>query len=171
VATPEEPVGTRHHWAMPFVNELAADQAEGVVAGPSDGTRELVVLRQRVGPRERGWLHRHDADQVMRVLSGSLVIAVGDEERRCEHGAVAVIPPGTWHGFLGGDDEALLEVIGNQQMRTYFAIREPDGSLAACEVHRRGVPWDAQPPTESAYTTDEEMSDIVMQAVAPGQPS
>jgi quercetin dioxygenase-like cupin family protein len=156
---------------MPFVNELAGDRAEGVVAGPSDGTRELIVVRQRVGPREHGWLHRHDADQIMRVLSGSLVIAVGDEQRRCERGAVAVIPPGTWHGFLGGDGEALLEVIGDHAMRTYFAIRQPDGTLAAREVHRRGVPWDAQPPTESAYTTDEQMSDIVNQAVAPGQPS
>jgi mannose-6-phosphate isomerase-like protein (cupin superfamily) len=156
---------------MPFVNERAADRAEGVVAGPSDGLRKLIVVRQRVGPRERGWLHRHDADQVMRVLSGSLVIAIGDDERRCEHGAVAVIPPGTWHGFLGSDDDALLEVIGTQQMRTYFAVRAPDGSLAAREVHRRGVPWDAQPPTESAYTTDEGMSEIVNQAVAPGQPS
>jgi hypothetical protein len=41
-------------------------------------------------------------------------------------------------------------------MRTHFAVRERDGSLAAREVHRRGVPWDAQPPTKSAYTTDEE---------------
>jgi hypothetical protein len=41
---------------MPFVNELAADRAEGVIAGPSDGTRELIIVRQRVGPRERGWL-------------------------------------------------------------------------------------------------------------------
>jgi quercetin dioxygenase-like cupin family protein len=156
---------------MPFVNELAADRAEGVVAGPSDGTRELVVVRQRVGPHERGWLHRHDADQLMRVLSGSLVIAVGDEQRRCERGALAVIPPGAWHGFLGGKHQALLEVIGNQHMRTHFAVRERDGSLAAREVHRRGVPWDAQPPTKSAYTTDEEMTDIVNQAVAPREPS
>jgi Cupin domain len=125
-------------------------------------------VRQRVGPRERGWLHRHDADQVMRVLSGSLVIAVGDEQRRCEGGALAVIPPGAWHGFLGGEHEALLEVIGNQQMRTYFAVREPDGSLAAHDVHRRGVPWDAQPPTESAYTTDEEMTDLVNQRLPHG---
>jgi hypothetical protein len=43
--------------------------------GPSDGTRELIIVRQPVGPRERGWLHRHDADQVMRVPSGSLLIA------------------------------------------------------------------------------------------------
>jgi mannose-6-phosphate isomerase-like protein (cupin superfamily) len=156
---------------MPFVNELAADRAEGVVAGPSDGTRELIVVRQRVGLSECGWLHRHDGDQIMRVLSGSLVIALGDEQRRCKRGAVAVIPPGTWHGFLGGDEEALLEVIGNHQMRTYFAIRQHDGTVAAREVHRRGVPWDAQPPTEAAYTTDAEMSDIVNQAVAPGQRS
>jgi hypothetical protein len=49
---------------------------QGVIAGPSDGTRELIIVRQRVGPRERGW--RHHADQVMRVLSGSPLIAVGD---------------------------------------------------------------------------------------------
>jgi quercetin dioxygenase-like cupin family protein len=156
---------------MPFVNELVADRAEGVIAGPSDGTRELMVVRQRVGPRERGWLHRHDADPVMRVLSGTLVIAIGEEERRGERGTVAVIPPGTWHGFLGSEDGALLEVIGTHRMGTYFAVREPNGGLAAREVHRRGVPWDAQPPTGSAHTTDEEMADIIRQAVAPGQRS
>jgi quercetin dioxygenase-like cupin family protein len=152
-----------------FVNELAADRAEGVIAGPADGTRDLMIVRQRVGPCERGWLHRHDADQVMRVLSGSLPIAVGDEELRCERGTVAVIAPGTWHGFLGGEDEALLEVIGNQQMRTYLAVREPTGSLTAREVHRRGVPGDAQPPPGSAHTTEQEMADIVNQAVTPGR--
>jgi hypothetical protein len=56
-------------------------------------------------------------------------------------------------------------------MRTYFAVREPDGSLTAREVHRRGVPWDAQPPPGSAHTTEQEMADIVNQAVAPGPPS
>jgi quercetin dioxygenase-like cupin family protein len=122
---------------MPFVNELAADRAEDVIAGPADGTRELMVVRQRVGPCERGWLHRHDADQVMRVLSGSLLIAAGDEELRCERGAVAVIAPGTVARLPGSEDEALLAAIGNQEMRTYFAVREPNGRLTAPEVHRR----------------------------------
>jgi quercetin dioxygenase-like cupin family protein len=141
---------------MSFVNEFDPDRVDGVVAGPSDGTRELLVVRQRVGARECGWVHRHDAEQIMRVLSGSLVVAVGDEERRCERGAVAVIPPGTWHGFAGGDEAALLEVIGGQGMRTYLAVRDTDGTLAAIEVNRCGVQWDAAPPPGSAYTTDDE---------------
>jgi quercetin dioxygenase-like cupin family protein len=113
---------------MPSVSELATDRAEGVIAGPADGTRELMIVRQRVRPRERGWLHRHDADQVMRVLSGSLLIAVRDEELRCDPGAAAVIAPGTWHGFIGGDEEALLEVSATSRCAPTLPFASPTGA-------------------------------------------
>lgn len=71
---------------------------------------------------------------------------------------------------VGGEHEALLEVIGSVGMHTYFATRAADGTIAAREVHRHGVPWDAPPPA-GLHTTAGEMGEIVAGTIAPGPAS
>jgi quercetin dioxygenase-like cupin family protein len=120
----------------------------GVFAGPEHGLRRLIMQVQPVAPDEVGHLHRHDdADQILTVLQGELVIAVDGESRICRPGEVAIAPAGSAHGFRGIGVPALLEVAGEQARGTVFLL--VDGE--EIEVHRPGVPWDRPgPPTDMA---------------------
>ena len=120
----------------------------GVVAGPEHGLRRLIVQVQPVAPDEVGHLHRHDnADQILSVLQGELLIEVDGESTMCRSGEMAIAPAGSTHGFRGIGSPALLEVTGEQSRGTVFLLADGD----EIEVHRPGVPWDrAGPSTDVA---------------------
>ena len=101
----------------------------GVIAGSGHGLQRLIVRVQPVAPDDVGHLHRHDnADQILCVLRGEVLIEVDGDARVCVPGEMGVIPAGTPHGFLGLGAPAPLEVVGE------------------IEVHRPGVPWDRPGP-------------------------
>jgi quercetin dioxygenase-like cupin family protein len=120
----------------------------GVVAGPEQGLRRLIVQVQPVAPHEAGHLHRHDhADQILCVLQGEVLIEVDGQSMACRPGDMGIAPAGSPHGFLGLGAPALLEVFGEQGAGTVFLLGDDD----ELEVHRPGVPWDRHgPPTDMA---------------------
>jgi quercetin dioxygenase-like cupin family protein len=125
---------------MPFIQE---SRESGELMGARDGLRHLMVLIQPVAPDEVAYLHRHDGgDQVLRVVSGALLVQIGDETRHCVAGEIAVVPAGETHGFRGTGAPALLEVIGQQGCGTTFAVRGEDGAVEWVEVHRPEWAWD-----------------------------
>ena len=130
---------------MPFSTKTSH---EGVVAGSEPGLPRLIVQVQPVAPDEVGHLHRHDdADQILSVLQGEVLVEVEGESRICRPGGMAIAPAGSMHGFRGIGVSALLEVIGEQARGTVFPLADCD----EIEVHRPGVPWDrAGPPTDVA---------------------
>jgi mannose-6-phosphate isomerase-like protein (cupin superfamily) len=134
---------------VPFVRET---RDVGVVAGASTGLLRLVVQLQPVAADEVAYLHRHDAgDQILRVISGEVLMRVGTEVRRCAVGDTAVVPPGVAHGFAGTGAPALLEVIGEQRCGTAFAMRTDESDVEWIEVYRPNVAWDRPgPPTDLA---------------------
>lgn len=123
----------------------------GVFAGPEHGLRRLIVQVQPVAPDEVAHLHRHDdADQILSVLEGRLVMEVDGDSRICRPGEMAIAPAGSAHGFRGIGVPALLEVTGEQARGTVFLLADGE----EIEVHRPGVPWDrAGPPTDMAVLT------------------
>jgi quercetin dioxygenase-like cupin family protein len=132
----------------------------GVIAGPEQGLRRLIVRVQAVAADDVGHLHRHDtADQILCVLEGEVLIEVDGEAKVCSAGEMGIAPVGTVHGFLGVGSPALLEVFGEQQCGTSFLL---DGG-EEIEVHRPGVPWDRPGPA-----TD--MSTLTPRLVAPRRP-
>ncbi|WP_410050301.1 cupin domain-containing protein [Actinomadura sp. HBU206391] len=62
---------------------------------------------------DHGAVHLHAGDEVLRVLSGELLVRIGDERRRCREGDIAIMPPNTWHGFRAVTD-TVIEVIAEE---------------------------------------------------------
>jgi quercetin dioxygenase-like cupin family protein len=132
----------------------------GVVAGPEHGLARLIVRVQAVVADDVGHLHRHDdADQILSVLEGEVLIEVDSEGRVCRAGEMGIAPAGSVHGFLGLGAPALLEVFGEQQCGTVFLLAGGE----EVEVHRPGVPWDRPGPA-----TD--MATLAARLVAPRAP-
>jgi quercetin dioxygenase-like cupin family protein len=131
----------------------------GVIAGPEHGLQRLIVRVQAVAADDVGHLHRHDdADQILCVLEGDVLIEVNGEAKVCHAGELGIAPAGTVHGFLGLGAPALLEVFGEQQSGTIFLLAGGE-----VEVHRPGVPWDRPGPA-----TD--MSMLAPRLLAPRRP-
>jgi quercetin dioxygenase-like cupin family protein len=130
---------------MPFSTRTAN---VGVFAGPEHGLRRLIVRVQPVAPDDIGHLHRHDdADQILHVLQGEVLIEVDGESRLCRPGEMGIVPAGSPHGFRGSGVPALLEVFGEQGRGTVFLLTDDE----EIEVHRPGVAWDRPgPPTDMA---------------------
>src|SRR4051812_45293839 len=97
----------RYRAPMPFTKE---SREVGDLVGPGDGVHRLIVLVQAVAPDEVVYLHRHDGgDQILRVVSGEVLVEGEGEPRRCVAGEIAVVPAGAPHGFAGTGEPALLE--------------------------------------------------------------
>jgi quercetin dioxygenase-like cupin family protein len=120
---------------MPF---SVSTQTVGTTAGPKHGLRRLVVQVQPVAPDEVACMHRHDGDQILRVLEGEVFMEIAGEARICRAGEMGIAPAGAAHGFRGVGAPALLEVLGEQACGTVFLLEGGE----SVEVHRPEVPWD-----------------------------
>jgi quercetin dioxygenase-like cupin family protein len=138
-----------------------------VVAGSEQGLSKLLLIRGTLPPADRGFIHYHDGDEIIRVLRGEITVVVGDERRTCRQGDVAVIPPHTRHGFVVGDAEVLVEVISEQGMRSFIAVEGDGGEPQMSELHRADVPFDRDPPPGRPHTSEEELEDFVRRSTDP----
>jgi Cupin domain len=141
--------------------ELPADAGFQVVAGRPDGLQRLMVVSGRL-PADTGGgpVHTHLGDEVLRIISGELIVRVGSERRTCAAGDLAVVPPNVLHGFQVIQD-TLMEVVAEYDIGTLFPVRQPDGSRRLVEVFRADLPWCAPPPRPGQYTTDAELAEII----------
>lgn len=57
-----------------------------VVAGRAQGLQKLMVVAGRLPDGDVGPVHVHEGDEVLRVVSGEIVVACGDERRTCHAG-------------------------------------------------------------------------------------
>ena len=151
---------------MTFVSERVALWRSppigfSVVVGSDQGLRKLLLIRGTLPAADRGFIHYHDGDEIIRVLQGQITVVVGDERRACRQGDVAVIPPHTRHGFVVGDAEVLVEVISEQGMRSFIAVEGAGGKPQMIELHRADVPFDRDPPPGRRHTSQEELEELV----------
>jgi mannose-6-phosphate isomerase-like protein (cupin superfamily) len=128
-------------------------------AGAEHGLRRLLLASGRLPLGDVGAPHTHGGDELIRVLSGRLRMRVGERRYACGPGDVVVVPPGIEHGFVV-EDEAVVEVVAEQDMGSTYAVVEQDGSVREIEVHRPGVPWDRPPAPGAAPTSAEQMAAI-----------
>jgi len=132
-----------------------------VVAGRPDGLQRLMLVSGRLPADMSGSpVHAHRGDEVLRIISGEIIVRVGDERRFCAAGDVAVVPPDVLHGFQVIQD-TLMEVVAEYDIGTLFPVRQPDGSRRLVEVYRAELPWCAPPPQPGQYTTDAELAEII----------
>jgi mannose-6-phosphate isomerase-like protein (cupin superfamily) len=125
-----------------------------VLAGRRDGLRGLVVASGWIPVGAPSQMHLHRGDEVIRIVSGEVLMRVGDERRTCGAGDLVVVPPDTLHGFRVLSD-VVLEVIAEQNIGTYWPVLQSDGSTQLVQIHTP-TPWNAPPP-DGAYTSEEEL--------------
>jgi quercetin dioxygenase-like cupin family protein len=138
-----------------------------VVVGSLQQMRTLLLIRGTLPAEDRGWIHYHDGDEIIRVLRGEVTIVVGRGRKRCVPGDVAVVPPNTRHGFVVGREPALVEVISEQHMRSFISVKEQDGTTQMVELHRADVPFDRRPPPGRKHTTPQELTELVRKTSDP----
>jgi hypothetical protein len=141
--------------------ELPAEVGFQVVAGRPDGLQRLMVVSGRLlAETSGGPVHAHLGDEVLRIISGEVIVRVGDERRTCRAGDIALVPPNVLHGFQVVQD-TLVEVVAEYDIGTLFPVRQPDGSRRLVEVYRADLPWCAPPPQPGQYTTDAQLAEII----------
>jgi quercetin dioxygenase-like cupin family protein len=141
--------------------ELPADAGFRVVAGRPDGLQRLMVVSGRLPAGTGGGpVHAHLGDEVLRIISGEIIVRVGAERQTCGAGDIAVVPPNILHGFQVVQD-TLMEVVAEYDIGTLFPVRQPDGTRRLVEVYRADLPWCAPPPQPGQYTTDQELAEII----------
>jgi len=67
-------------------------------------------------------VHVHEGEEVLRVVSGQVLIRCGDEEQMCTAGQLVVVPPGVLHGFRVVE-EIVLEVVAECDIGTFYPVR------------------------------------------------
>jgi mannose-6-phosphate isomerase-like protein (cupin superfamily) len=130
------------------------------LAGRPEGLQRLLLASGRLPAGDHGPMHLHRGDEILRIVSGEIVVRVGDDRRVCRAGDVVVVPPDTLHGFRA-TTETVMEVVAEQSIGTFFPVRSPDGTRELVETFRPELPWNRPPPRPGAYTTDEEMERIL----------
>lgn len=136
-----------------------ADAGFEVVAGRDQGLAKFMIVSGRLPAEDIGPVHVHDGDEVIRVVSGLIVVRCGDERRVCEAGDLVVVPPGVHHGFRAVR-ETLVEVVAEYDIGTLYPVSNDDGDVSLVEVYRHELPWGRSPGPEQSWTSDEELQAI-----------
>ncbi len=105
-------------------------------------------------------MHVHQGDEVLRVISGEILIRCGDERRTCRNGDLVIIPSDVPHGFRVVT-ETVLEVIAEYDIGTFYPVTIEGGDVELREVHRPDMPWGRPPSEGQPWTSDDEMRNIL----------
>jgi len=145
---------------MTYFTSFEAPMETGfrVLAGRQDGLRRLVVASGWIPVGVPSPMHLHRGDEVIRVVSGEVLMRVGDERRTCGPGEVVIVPPDTLHGFRVLSD-VVMEVIAEQDIGTYWPVLEADNSTRLVQIHTP-APWNASPP-DGVYTSQEDLAALL----------
>lgn len=131
-----------------------------VVAGRAQGLHRLMVVAGRLPEGDIGPVHLHQGDEVLRVVSGEVLVRCGDEQRLCRPDDVVIVAPGVLHGFRV-TAETVLEVVAEYDIGTLYPVRTGDGDTELVEVHRQDMPWGRLPPQGQDWTSDQEMRRVL----------
>ena len=108
---------------------------------------------------DRGAVHHHGGDEIIRVRSGRILFRVGEERRVCGAHDIAVIAPGVKHGFIV-EEAAAIEVIAEQEMGSFYLVADPNGRQRVVEVFRDNVPWDRRPARPELAASQAQMKQL-----------
>jgi len=130
------------------------------VAGRDQGLRALFVTSGRLRAGHPGPVHCHAGDEVLRIVSGRLLVRCGDDRRVCGPGDLVTVAAGQWHGFRVLQD-CILEVVAEYDIGTTYPVLREDGTRDTVEVYRRDMPWGRQPPPGQDWTSDDRMQAVL----------
>jgi hypothetical protein len=101
----------------------------------------------------------HHGDEVLRVVSGEILVRCGDSRRVCGPGDLIVVPPDVPHGFRVLE-ETVMEVVAEYDIGTLYPVTSADGVVELVEVYRRDLPWGRHPPPGEPWTSDAELDEL-----------
>ena len=86
------------------------------------GATGLTVFEQWFKAGHGPALHRHDVEEVLRVLQGEALFHVGSEAATVGPGESVIVPPGTAHRFVnsGEDDLHIQGIVAAPVLEGYF---------------------------------------------------
>lgn len=119
-----------------------------------------MVVAGRLPEGDVGPVHVHEGDEVLRVVSGEVMIRCGAERRVCRSGDLVVVAPGVPHGFRVMT-ETVLEVVAEYDIGTPYPVRTEDRGTELVEVHRSDMPWGRRPHPNHDWTSDDEMRSVL----------
>jgi len=90
---------------------------------------ELLVVSFEAGGRTRP--HTHAVDQLLHIVSGRGIVAVGGERRFVELGDVVLIPSGEWHWHGATPDGAMTHISIKRYGPTDWTVEERDWGVYA----------------------------------------
>ena len=120
------------------------------LVGPEQGTSRIFMWCVSSPAGRLIGFHRHDAEEIFRILSGTIRYQVDGETRAVGPGEIIVIPAGAVHAYVTLED-AELEVYGIVGAREFMVFRDAHGTTSEQEVFVRDLPWTGTPPDESLY--------------------
>jgi quercetin dioxygenase-like cupin family protein len=130
-----------------------------VEAGREHGLRNLMLVTGRLPDGDQGPVHCHEGDELLRVVSGKLLVRCGEERRVCGPGDLVAVPAGEWHGFRALADTT-LEVVAEYDIGTLFPVRR-QGVVEVVEVFRTDLPWGRRPGGGRGWTSDDELRAVL----------
>lgn len=96
-------------------------------ASPSRGATETIMYRIDLPAGAVLPSHRHDHEEVLHILSGAVTSVLGGEEHLVRAGDTVMIPAGTVHHAVAGDEAAVLLVA--MPVGTLFIRDEEAGAI------------------------------------------
>ncbi len=130
-----------------------------VLAGRSQGLQRLMVAAGRLPSSDVGIVHVHHGDEVLRVVSGEILVRCGDSRRVCGPGDLIVVPPDMPHGFRVLE-ETVMEVVAEYDIGTLYPVTGAGGAVELVEVYRPDLPWGRRPPPGKSWTSDAELDEL-----------
>lgn len=143
-------------------DDYRPDSQLAIVIDPGRTSRAFVegltVFYERIAPGDRIPLHEHTIEEVFFLDEGRLEVALGEERRTIEPGAVVFIPAGTVHGFRNTGE-------GIARIHAVF----PSGQITIRYLERNPAPGteDADPGPPLAYDVRELLEGDPERAVRP----
>ena len=99
--------------------------ATGVLASPKEGATEVLVLRQRQQPGGQNPPHRHDREEVMIGIAGTVTVTVDDVPAQLSAGDTLIVPAATLHRVANtGDSPAEWLLIATAGLRFFSPTGE-----------------------------------------------
>jgi len=123
-----------------LVQAVLPGLAHRTLAGPEHGLKDLELWSQAIDPHGATPPHRHDCEEVVVVVEGEGMMAIGGGEERFRAGDTVIIPRNELHQIFNTGEAPLrlLAAFGMAPVRAVF----PDGSPIELPWQRAGFGGD-----------------------------
>lgn len=102
--------------------------SSGAIATPTKGATEVSVIQQHEMAGGKNPPHRHNREEIMVMLAGSVSVTVDDQEEILSAGDTLIVPANTLHHLANTGDQTAEWLIISTADRTFVT---PDGQVVA----------------------------------------